>query len=81
MKRSTFGVRDLGLVALIVLLGVAMFVLSGCSTPRDYKQVTFQIAEYGVSTVEVKKYNKVCVLYRDGDDNFAMQCFDLKKED
>lgn len=41
-------------------------VLSGCAT-RDYKQISDQVAEYGLQSYEDKKHSVVCYMYRDGD--------------
>lgn len=69
---------DLGLIVLIAVLAVVVTLTTGCSTTRDYNQLTSQVAEYGVSKVVDKKEQKVCYFYRDAD-NFAMQCSDRKR--
>lgn len=49
-------------------------LVSGCAT-RDYKELTKQVAEYGLQTYEDKKHNVLCYIYRDDDSN-SMFCFE-----
>lgn len=52
---------------LILMIMIIMFIMLGCSTPRDYTQMTDQVAEYGVQYIEDKKNGNICYVYRDGD--------------
>lgn len=42
-------------------------LMVGCSTPRDYRQMTGQVAEYGVQSIQDKDKGVTCYVYRDGD--------------
>lgn len=65
----------------LFILGITNGIaVSGCASPRDYHQVTEQVAEYGTQTIEIRKYNLVCVAYRDNDNNsFSCVHYNFKK--
>lgn len=62
----------------LLMLGIILFVVFGCSTPREYNQLTGQVAEYGVQSIEDKKNGNICYVYRDGDWS-ALSCLPKKK--
>jgi len=60
----------------LLILIIATLALGACTTARDYKQISKQLAEPGLSVIEDTANNTLCYIYKDDDDDVvvSMQC-------
>lgn len=59
-----------------MILPISLITVN-CSTTRDYKQLTEQVADYGLQRLDDKSKGVSCYVYRDRD-NSIMSCIKFK---
>lgn len=57
----------------------ASLLLGGCASPREWRELTVQVANYGLQVYEDKPRGNVCYVYRDNDSP-AISCLPAIKK-